>query len=187
MFDELLASRGVREVYEPGSAIGVAALHGGLEAGTFEIASQVAATTGASLYAVVQPDDLRWHVPSTRFDPNVSPALRRFVDSVQFVVSLHGFGRRHLTRTALLGGRNHAAADGLARALAAQGFTAVSDPAAIPAPLRGRHERNPVNLPPAGGVQIELTPDLRRRPDRDRFAAALAGALPPLAAAHAGI
>jgi len=32
---------------------------------------------------------------------------------------------------------------------------------AIPKELRGIHARNPVNLPPEGGVQIELPPRVR--------------------------
>ena len=60
-----------------GSSFGFLALHGGLEAGTAEIAQAAAVASNASIYAVVQPDDLRWHVPSHAFDPAQSDALRR--------------------------------------------------------------------------------------------------------------
>ncbi|HSF85006.1 MAG TPA: poly-gamma-glutamate hydrolase family protein [Acidimicrobiia bacterium] len=183
MFGELLASPGVEEVFEPAGPIGIMALHGGLEAGTYEIARDVAKATGASLYAVVQPDDLRWHVPSIHFDPDRSPHLARFLRSAQFAVSIHGFGRRFLSATALLGGRNRAAAQLLAEGLEQRGFTAIWDQDRIPRPLRGLHRRNPVNLPERAGVQVELTRDLRDPPVRQRLAAALAGEVDALAAA----
>jgi phage replication-related protein YjqB (UPF0714/DUF867 family) len=157
------------------------ALHGGLEAGTFEIAQEVAHATGASLYAVIQPHDLRWHVPSILFDPAASPSLRRFLAHARFAISLHGFGRQGVKATALLGGCNRAAAARLATGLGRHGFAAVSDYAAMPSGLRGLHRRNPVNLPERGGVQVELTPDLRRTPQRHRFTAALSAELPRLA------
>ena len=51
------------------------AIHGGLEEGTETMAEAVAEATGASLYAVVQPQTLWWHVPSIRYDPAESAAL----------------------------------------------------------------------------------------------------------------
>src|SRR5438132_8806057 len=78
MLDQLLASPGVAERLVTGSRFGFCALHGGLEQGTAEIAEAAAAAAGASFYAVVQPDNLRWHVPSHRYDPTCSAALRGF-------------------------------------------------------------------------------------------------------------
>ncbi|MDZ4827532.1 MAG: poly-gamma-glutamate hydrolase family protein, partial [Actinomycetota bacterium] len=69
MLDELLACPGVEERTDLRSPVGFLALHGGLEAGTAEIAAAAAAAADASLYAVVQPDDLHWHIPSHRYDP----------------------------------------------------------------------------------------------------------------------
>lgn len=178
---DLLETDGVREVTVPGSSLGVMALHGGLEEGTFEIARTIADVTGASLYAVVQPEDVRWHVPSIHFDPAHSDALRRFIASVRFAVSIHGFGRQFLSATALVGGANADAADRVAAGLRRRGFTAVSDRNAIPKRLRGLHGKNPVNLPSRGGVQVELTPDLRRLPVRRKLAAALAAEVEVLA------
>lgn len=178
MLAELLAEPGVREIHVPGSGVGLMALHGGLEQGTWEIARDVASATGASLYAVVQPPDLRWHVPSIRFDPDHSEPLQRYLRSVDVAVSLHGFGRRGIRSTALLGGRNRALAVELAGALEARHrLRVVHAPEEIPSRLRGLHPRNPVNLPPRGGVQIELTADLRIGATRNRIAAALARAL----------
>lgn len=178
MLTDLLATPGVREIHVPGSTVGIMALHGGLERGTWEIASHVAGAIGASLYAVVQPEDMRWHVPSIRFDPAHSDALRRYLHSVDVVVSLHGFGRRGMQATALLGGRNRRLAAACAATLAAgDEVRAVTAPAEIPAKLRGMHPQNPVNLPPQHGVQVELTQDLRVGRPRRRVAEALVEAL----------
>jgi phage replication-related protein YjqB (UPF0714/DUF867 family) len=92
VLDELLAQPGVRERSALRSRVGFMALHGGLEAMTAEIATECAERSGASLYTVVQPDELRWHVPSSRYDPLHSPALAEFLDHVDVVVSIHGFG-----------------------------------------------------------------------------------------------
>ena len=94
-----------------------------------------------------------------------------------FALSIHGFGRQHLTGTALLGGGNPAVARQIGDQFTGHGLTAISDPEAIPKSLRGRHRRNPVNLPRHGGVQVELTPDLRQAPARHEVAAALVAAL----------
>jgi phage replication-related protein YjqB (UPF0714/DUF867 family) len=69
VLDQLLSTPGVEERLVPGSRFGFCALHGGLEQGTAEIAEAAARAAGATFYAVVQPDDLRWHVPSHRYDP----------------------------------------------------------------------------------------------------------------------
>jgi len=111
MFDELLATTGVEETVRPGSRVGVCALHGGLEQGTAEIAETVARRAGASFYAVVQPDDLRWHVPSHRYDPAVSDELRRVprrgrTSSSPCTGSAACATRTDRWTTALLGGTN---------------------------------------------------------------------------------
>ena len=105
MFAELLAHPGVREVVSLRSSFGFMAFHGGsLEKGTDDIAIAAAEAAGASLYAVVQPPDLRWHIPSAEIDPAASPALAGFLDHVDEVVAVHGFGRPGLFTTILLGG-----------------------------------------------------------------------------------
>lgn len=166
MFAELLAHPGVEERCELGSSFGLLAFHGGnLERGTDRIADAAAARSGASLYTVVQPPDLRWHVPSTEFQPSVSPALAAFLDHVATVVAVHGYGREGRWTTLLLGGRNRQLAAALGAHLRAglgPGFEVVDDLEAIPVELRGVHPRNPVNLPPGGGVQLELPPRVRR-------------------------
>src|ERR1700710_1479232 len=97
-----------------GSSFGFLALHGGLEAGTAEIAQAAAVASNASIYAVVQADDMRWHIPSDYSDPAQSDALVAFLEHVEVVISVHGFGglRGDDDRwiTGLLGGSNRALA-----------------------------------------------------------------------------
>jgi phage replication-related protein YjqB (UPF0714/DUF867 family) len=165
MLAELLAHPGVEESCVLRSRVGVLALHGGnLEQGTDAIAARAADQAGASLYTVCQPADLYWHVPSVAFDPAVSPALAAFVDHVDIAVAVHGYGRRGMWTTLLVGGGNRPVAARLSAALRTHlgdGFDVVDDMAAIPAGLRGLHPRNPVNLPRHGGVQLELPPRVR--------------------------
>jgi phage replication-related protein YjqB (UPF0714/DUF867 family) len=184
VLDQLLATPGVEERCALGSTFGFLALHGGLEAHTAEIAHAAAIASNASFYAVVQPDDLRWHVPSHAYDPAQSDALDMFVDHVETVVSVHGFGglRGSDDRwvTGLLGGSNRPLASQLATRLRAAlpGYHWIDDLDVIPSHLRGVHPRNPVNRPARGGVQLELPPRVRRT---DADAAALIGALAAVA------
>ena len=72
-FTRLLASPGVEEHCELRGRIGFMAYHGGnLEVLTEVIASRAARRAGASYYAVVQPDGMREHLPSSRVDPEES-------------------------------------------------------------------------------------------------------------------
>ena len=163
-FAELLATPGVEEVLELRSRFGFLAFHGGsLERGTDVVAREAAERAGASCYAVLQPPDLRWHLPSTRFTPTASAALRRFVDHVEVAVALHGYGRAGRWTSLLLGGSNRALAAHVGRSLAAAlpDHEVVTDLDAIPAELRGLHAANPVNLPAGGGAQLELPPRVR--------------------------
>jgi phage replication-related protein YjqB (UPF0714/DUF867 family) len=164
MLAELLAHDGVVEELVLRSDVGFLALHGGsLERETDVIAREAAAASGASLYAVCQPDDLRWHVPSVRMDPADSPALTAFLDHVDVVLSVHGYGRDGLFTTLLLGGGDRALAAEVAGHLrvALPGYTVEDGLDAIPQPLRGLHPSNPVNRSGGGGVQIELPPRIR--------------------------
>ena len=168
MLDELLATAGVEERFRRGSRVGLCALHGGLEQGTAEIAEAAAKLAGASFYAVVQPDDLRWHVPSHRYDPAVADGLRGFLASIDVAISVHGFGgvrdADDRWTTALLGGTNRDLAAELERALtgALPHYRWIADLDAIPRHLRGLHPANPVNRVAHGGVQLELPPRVRR-------------------------
>lgn len=164
-FADLLATVGVTEEIELRSTrIGFMAFHGGaLEEMTDVIARRAAAASDASYYGVLQPKHLDWHIPSHRVTSDQSPVLDRFLSHVDAVVTLHGYGRRQLFTSLLVGGRNRDLADHvgghLRRLLPAYDIVTHLD--SIPADLRGMHERNPVNVPPGQGVQIELPPRVR--------------------------
>ncbi|CAB4568474.1 MAG: poly-gamma-glutamate hydrolase family protein [Actinomycetes bacterium] len=163
-FAELLATPGVDEVCELRGRFGFMAFHGGaLEEMTDVIARAAAERTGASYYGVHQPKGMERHIPSTRFDPAVSERLRAFVDHVHTVITIHGFGRRGYFTTLLVGGQNrelaHHVGGHLRRRLPA--YEIATDLERIPKELQGLHPRNPVNLPPRQGVQIELPPRVR--------------------------
>lgn len=163
-FAELLAMPGVEEVLEIRSKIGFLAFHGGsLEKRTDVIASLAADAAGASYYGVLQPPDMRWHLPSTQVTPDASPALRAFLGHVDVAVAVHGFGRSGYWTSLLLGGENRALADHLCGHLrvALPGYEIVTDLDRIPAPLRGLDPRNPVNRTRHRGVQLELPPRVR--------------------------
>lgn len=178
MFEELLAWDGVEEHLELRSPVGFMALHGGLEDETAEIATAAAAAAEASLYAVVQPDDLAWHIPSIEHDPSVSPQLTAFLDHVSIAVSVHGFGRPGFEHTVLVGGRNRGLAARLASALGSiQGIEAIDDVSRMPSGLRGMHSANPVNHVEGGGVQLELGPDIRKPRHRSDLVSILAVAV----------
>ena len=163
-FAELLDHEGVEEDLELRSRFGFMAFHGGnLEAGTDLIARAAAAQSESSLYAVRQPVGLRWHIPSIEVTPDDSPSLARFLDHVDVVVAVHGFGRQGLWTTLLLGGSHRPLATHLAHHLRASldGYAVVDDLEEIPRELRGVHRDNPVNRCRDGGVQLELPPRVR--------------------------
>ena len=143
------------------------ALHGGIEETTFEIAQDAAERAGASLYAVVQPDNLTWHVPSHRYDPAESEKLTAFLDHVEVAVSVHGYGgvpdheSRWLTIAIGGGGRAHAAVVGAALRSHLADYEVIDDIEAVPRQYRGLHPANPVNLVRTAGVQVELPPRVR--------------------------
>ncbi|HEX3089545.1 MAG TPA: poly-gamma-glutamate hydrolase family protein [Ilumatobacteraceae bacterium] len=164
-FAELLAMNGVQEVCElRSSQLGFMAYHGGsLEEQTDVIASLAAQRSGASYYAVLQPEDVQWHIPSHKVSPDASPQLKAFIDHVDTAITIHGFGRRDHFTSLLLGGQNRDLADHVARHLQPRlpDYTIVTDLGLIPKDLRGLHPANPVNLPAQRGVQIELPPRIR--------------------------
>jgi phage replication-related protein YjqB (UPF0714/DUF867 family) len=163
-FAELLAMPGVREICELRSRIGFMAYHGGsLEEQTDVIASIAAERSGASYYAVLQPDDVQVHIPSHMVSPTSSAQLKAFVDHVDVVITIHGFGRRDHFTSLLLGGRNRDLADHVASHLRHRlaDYDIVTELDMIPKDLRGMHPANPVNLPAHQGVQIELPPRIR--------------------------
>lgn len=178
MLAQLIATDGVVEESVLRGPVGVMALHGGLEAETARAATESARLASASVYTVVQPEDFRWHVPSTRYVPGESARLMEFLEHVKMAVSFHGFGRRGFADTVLVGGSN----DRLRRRIGAAierrtSLRVVVDLDQIPPGLRGRHPRNPVNLPELGGAQIELSPGARSAGSLDGVVTAVAAVL----------
>ena len=165
-FGRALAEPGVVEHVELRSRFGFMAFHGGaLERQTDRIAAAAAEAAGASLYAVAHPAARPAALP---VDRRAAGRSRRrshaFLDHVEVVVTVHGYGRDGMFTSLLLGGRNRALAATLARragAGAARTTRSSTDLDAIPRELRGLHPDNPVNVPPHGGVQLELPPRVR--------------------------
>ena len=160
---ELLATAGVEERMQLRGRLGFLAFHGGLEGGTELAAEAAAEASGTSLYVVVQPPTLRWHLPSHVIGAGASPALREFLAHVDVTVALHGYGRRERPRDILVGGANRALAGAIAAALRPRlpDSVVVDDLDTIPVGMRGLHPTNPVNLCRDGGVQLELPPGVR--------------------------
>jgi phage replication-related protein YjqB (UPF0714/DUF867 family) len=164
MFTELLAQPGVVEVLELRSDFGFLAFHGGsLEQRTDTIAAAAARAGGASLYAVAQPPDLHWHIPSRLVGPHASPRLASFLRHVRHVIAIHGYGREGRWTDVLLGGSDRELAARLGPVLRAAlpDYRVVEELHDIPPELRGLHPDNPVNLARSGGVQLELPPRVR--------------------------
>jgi phage replication-related protein YjqB (UPF0714/DUF867 family) len=188
-FAELLAHPGVEEEVRLAGPVGLLAFHGGLEGGTAELARDAADAADASLYTVVQPPTLRWHIPSHLVEPAASAGLRSVLDHVHWVIAVHGYGRPGRPTDILVGGgsvpfRAHVA-EHLRRQL--EEFSVVDDLAAVPAEMRGLNPANPVNLAAGGGVQLELPPRARgaspRPADRGLPCRPVAGLVTALAAA----
>jgi phage replication-related protein YjqB (UPF0714/DUF867 family) len=98
---------------------------------------------------------------ATRTTCEESSTLAEFLDHVDVVVSLHGYGRIGRSTQLLAGGRNRALATHLDGHLDLPGYHLVTDLDAIPAELRGMHRDNPVNRARDGGVQLELSSRVR--------------------------
>ena len=161
---DLLDHPEVEEVSQLRGTFGFMAFHGGaLEERTDTIAQAAAERAGASYYGVHQPAGMRQHVPSHRFTADQSATLAQFLRHVDVVITVHGYGRRGLFTTMLLGGTNRALAAHLAPCLrrVLPAYHVEDDIERIPKELRGLHPKNPVNSVRTGGVQLELPPRVR--------------------------
>jgi phage replication-related protein YjqB (UPF0714/DUF867 family) len=161
---DLLATPGVTERSLLAGGFGFLAFHGGLEGGTETVAAAAAAPSGASLYTLVQPASLRWHLPSHVIGATSSPALDAFLAHVDVAVAVHGYGRVARPRDILLGGGNRVLAADLAAAIRRHlpdRYRVIDDLDDMPREVRGLHGANPANLPRHGGVQLELPPSAR--------------------------
>jgi phage replication-related protein YjqB (UPF0714/DUF867 family) len=163
-YARLLADDGVVERCVLAGPFGFMAYHGGqLEQRTEAIARAAAEASGASLYTVEHPGPSPRHFPSTIVRREESAALDEFIDHVDVVVTVHGYGRWGRFTSLLLGGGNRALATTVGAALveALPDYEIVTELDDIPRELRGLHPANPVNLPRHGGVQLELPPRVR--------------------------
>lgn len=159
---ELLADPDIIEQSRLRSRFGFLAIHGGgLEQMTDVIAERAAEAADASVYLLRHPDGYPQHLPSTRYLAEESVRLAEFLDHVDVVVSLHGYGRIGRSTELLAGGGNRSLAAYLARCLDVPGYQVITDLNAIPAGLRGLHPANPVNQARGGGAQLELSPRIR--------------------------
>ena len=159
---ELLADPEVTESSVLRSTFGFLAIHGGgLEKMTDVIAERAAETADASIYVVRHPANYPNHLSSSSFRAAESDQLAAFLEHVDVVVSLHGYGRMNRSTQLLVGGRNRALATHLASHVVIPGYDVITDLEQIPRELRGMHPDNPVNQPRGGGAQIELSPRVR--------------------------
>jgi phage replication-related protein YjqB (UPF0714/DUF867 family) len=159
---ELLADPEVTETCTLRSTFGFLAIHGGgLEKMTDVIAERAADAADASAYVVSHPRNYPNHLTSNAFRAEESALLAGFLEHVDVVVSLHGYGRMNRSTQLLVGGRNRALAEHVARHVAIPGYELVIDLEQIPRELRGMHPDNPVNQPRGGGTQLELSPRVR--------------------------
>ena len=159
---ELIARPDVTEHSTLRSTFGFLAIHGGgLEKMTDVIAERAAAESDASTYIVRHPPNYPNHLPSKAFRGEDSPTLKEFLDHVDVVISLHGYGRMNRSTQLLAGGRNRDLAAHLARHVVIPGYRVVTDLDDIPRELRGMHPDNPVNRTRGGGAQLELSPRVR--------------------------
>jgi phage replication-related protein YjqB (UPF0714/DUF867 family) len=160
---ELLQTDGVEEHVILAGRLGFLAFHGGLEGGTEMVAAAAARASGASLYTIVQPPDVRWHLPSHVVGAQPSPALAAFLAHVDLAVAVHGYGRPDRRRDILIGGQNRELAAAIGTGLRAHltDWVIIDDLEHIPEGMRGLHVDNPVNRPRHKGVQLELPPGVR--------------------------
>jgi phage replication-related protein YjqB (UPF0714/DUF867 family) len=210
---ELLTMPGVREECILRSQVGFMALHGGSQdRGSEQIAQQAAKQAGASYYAVVHPPWLRVHLTSRLYNPDHSAHLRAFVEHVDVAISVHGFGREGFAmwfdpdrglivqpygpairgrqsgplRGIIVGGLNAQMVDAARELFQGRfaGYHVADERVRL-----GFHPDNPVNLPSAHGVQVELPPGLRGIgdfgeilvPRQDEFVSEMVAALVELA------
>ena len=167
---ELLGDPDVIEMSRLRSRFGFMAIHGGgLEQMTDVIADRAAEQAGASVYLLQHPRDYPHHLSSARYLPEQSVRLTEFLDHVDVVVSLHGYGRVDRSTQILAGGRNRQLAGLLADCITVPGYQVVTDLDAIPSELRGLHPDNPVNRVRGGGAQLELSSRVRGTSPRSQL------------------
>lgn len=142
------------------STVAVIALHGGgIEAGTADLADEVAGATH-SFYAfkgIKTSGNRVLHITSHRFD---EPTGLRIVAQAETAVSLHGH-RDPANEVVTIGGRNQSLQEKIRQALAGAGFRAAI---AEQPGLQAKHPLNLCNRCRSGrGVQLEISRALREK------------------------
>jgi phage replication-related protein YjqB (UPF0714/DUF867 family) len=146
--------------WTPGGAVGVLALHAGLEGGTGELAQWLSEQIGLAAFVVRQPGVHGAHITSSRIGSDPWPELHAFLGSVTHVVSLHGYAEPAPTAPIQLGGIDRELVQAFGATMRSTGLTVdVLEPET--GRFAGRAPTNPVNLSRAGGVQLELPLHIR--------------------------
>ena len=136
----------------------IMAIHGGgIEAGTSELASDIAGNDH-DFYAfegIKSDSNSTLHITSTKFD---EPTALNMVDAADRCVSLHGFGST--TKKVYVSGRDTQLRDAVYNALIAWGFPADKNP---PSQYAGTSINNICNKTSNNaGVQLEISKGLRQ-------------------------
>ena len=167
-FDELKKNEKEGEDYtvlsvNAGSETAVIAPHGGgIEPGTFDIASSIAGKefTFYSFKGIKEKDNRFLHISSTKFD---EPAGLEIVKNAFIVIAIHGC--RDADEIVNIGGKNNELVKRLSAQLEADGFTVKRECAKE---LAGVNPENICNRCRSGkGVQLEISRGLREKMFKD--------------------
>ena len=163
-FGRALTEPGVVEHAELRGRFGFMAFHGGeLERRTDLIATAAAEASGASSYVVTHPPP-EPHTSRRRTSDAGSPSCSTSSSttspssSPSTATGATACSRRCSSVAAI---ETSPTTLGRQLAPALPDYQVVTDLPAIPRELRGLHPTNPVNVPPGGGVQLELPPRVR--------------------------
>lgn len=156
MIQELVQKNIIQYQYKihPESFIGILGLHGKFERGISEIVTHLAQQLQCNYFLFQTPI----HFPSSWIHPEAVPELKQFLDSVQFIISIHGTSRTDL----FVGGQHQTTITMSINALRSvkwnkkiEVFSAIRNQDIV-GHLAGLNEENLVNYPLRKGIQLEL-------------------------------
>ena len=149
------------------SKILIAAFHGGfIEPGTTELVSAIAGDQfNFYTFEALKPGEVdepsltssTLHLTSTNFD---EPKLSQMVNEQDFCLGIHGFGGEEADFC--VGGANKEQRKALVAKLSSAFPTLVSCELCCP-PYNGTSKKNPINKCKQQGVQVEMSPNVRRK------------------------